>query len=105
MKKFNEFITEEISPIRMDDDDRAEYERNRPPKYRIHTSQDGIIEFDDSMLEPYGKEEGKFFLDREWRSKFNTFINAMDVCFDKNKMFIFIEGSYSDMSEYKVFID
>jgi len=29
MKKFNEFITEEISPIRMDDEEREEYERNR----------------------------------------------------------------------------
>ena len=29
MKKFNEFITEEISPIRMDDEERAAYEEGR----------------------------------------------------------------------------
>jgi len=29
----------------------------------------------------------------------------MDVVFDKNQMFIFIETDHGDLAEYKVFID
>ena len=105
MKKFKEFITEEISPIRMDDEEREEYERNRPKNYKIYTSADGIIEFDDSDLEPYGDEEDIFFLNANFRGNTTSLSNVLEVTFDKNLMFIFIETGNGDFAEYKVFVD
>jgi len=119
MKKFNEFITEDkddnysgvmATHFRGDDDfgttdpELLKDEETQSGKYKIYTSQDGVIEFDDSMLRPYGKEENKFFVgDGEWKEQYKTLTNSMDLYFDKNKMFVFKEGGYGDMSEYKVF--
>ena len=45
-----------------------------------------------------------FFLNADFRSKFGSLTNQLEVKFDKDKMFIFIETNNGDFAEYKVFI-
>jgi hypothetical protein len=103
MKRFNEFITEEISPIRMDDEEREEYERNRPMKYKIYTSADGIIEFNDNDLEPFGDEADTYFFNLKFKDQFDSFSNKQEVKVDLDRMFVFIETANGDFAEYKIF--
>jgi len=106
MKTFNQFIKEGYNDQFSEEYDSRDNELvSKPVTYKIYTSAHGIVEFDDSILKPYGKEENKFFIDREWREQLNIFNSAMDVVFDKNQMFIFIETYNGDFAEYKVFTD
>jgi len=115
MKKFNEFITEELEEgpekgnqkfVTTPRPNVVPAPQGRAPRnrYKIYTSQDGIIEFDDVNLEPYGDEADTFFFNMEWKEQFNSFNSAIEVKFDKNEMFVFIETDHGDFAEYKVFV-
>jgi len=117
MKRFKEFINEELEEgpergnrkvVTTPKPNIMPAPQSRPEKqtYKIYTSRDGIIEFDDNDLEPYGYDEiDLFFFNMEWKDKFDSFNSAIEVKFDKNEMFVFIETDHGDFAEYKVFTD
>lgn len=107
IKTFEKFelINEEISPIRMDKEEIEECHKNKLKKYKIYTSQDGVIEFDDTDLVPYDEEETLFFLNFDFKQNYKSFNSSLEVKVYLDEMFIFIETDHGDFAEYKIFTD
>ena len=76
-------------------------EINKEKVYEIYTSCDGVIEFKLKDLEPIG--DNKYFFNFEFNQNYNSLTNHLCVLVNLNDMFIYIETSNGDSSEYKIF--